>query len=296
MSDLARRFPRASFDGIEFPYSQVRVRGSLRHHVHQFLHTPGGEVENLKRRLYEIEFTSVFSDEYRNYPGLWPQRLTQLRSKYDTGESRELVIPQIGGIQAKCVDWDQLLTSKMLSGESCTFKFLEDKRASEAFAAVPVVESVAALAPLAAQLQKDMEDAGLDDLFDSIGDAINSVTAVLDQVELAGNLLDAKIQTVTDACMRLDRSVNALQRPENHAVVESLHELAAAAAKLHSDVLRKAQPVVLFRVPRPMTISQASAAIYGITTKATELLKINDLADALAIPEGTLLRHYAKAA
>ncbi|MEJ7728220.1 MAG: hypothetical protein WKG00_03310 [Polyangiaceae bacterium] len=295
MSDLARRFPRLAFDGIEFPYAEITVRGSLRHHVHEFLHAPGGEIEGLKRRLYEINVSSDFSDEYRNYPRAWPERLGKIRTLCEKGESRLLRIPQIGEIWAMAIEWEQSLAAKMLSGERCKFKFLEDNRA-ENIATVPVVESVAALKPLAAQLQKDMEESNLGDFFDSIGDAIGAVNAVVDQVELAGNVLDSKIQTVTDACNRLDRSVNALKQPQNHAVVNSLHELAAAAAKLHKDVLSKATPVVLFRVPTPMTISQVSAAIYGSTAKAVELLKMNDIGDALAIPAGTIMRHYAKAA
>ena len=42
-----------------------------------------------------------------------------------------------------------------------------------------------------------------------------------------------------------------------------------------------------------MTVSEVSIAVYGDTTHALELLQLNAFNDALAIPPGAIVEHYA---
>ena len=70
--------PRMSFGGIEFPYRRYSLRGSQRLVTHEYLRRPGGEVEKLKRRLYEISVECPFHEVFRTYPGLWPTKLAAL--------------------------------------------------------------------------------------------------------------------------------------------------------------------------------------------------------------------------
>ena len=59
------------------------------------------------------------------------------------------------------------------------------------------------------------------------------------------------------------------------------------------DRLRNVQVIDSFFVPRTMTVSEVSIAIYDDTTHALELLQLNAFDDALAIPPGTIVEHYA---
>lgn len=296
MSEIVRTFPRAAFAGIEFPFVDVSVKGSLRHFVHVYFHAPGGEIENLERNLYEIEFTCDFHDVFQKYPNLYPRSLADLRDTFESGETQSLVIPSIGTIEAKCIDWEQRLTAKILSGERTRFKFLEDQR--QAFLTQTSASvSPSALKPLAVVFQQACDDAGIDnDIIDQITGLANDVAAIGDQAELFSSLLDAKLTSLVEACVRLDKTSKDLSKPRNWAVADALHELAGSAQQQQRDIQRTGKPVDTYEVPRLMTVSQASIAIFGTTDKAVELLKMNRIEDAFAIPPGAELKHYAKAA
>lgn len=292
MSELAKRFPPASFAGIKFPFTDCSVKCSLRHHVHEYPHTPGGDPEELGRKLYEIRFTSDFHDVFRTYPGLYPEALLSLRGLFEQGQTDSLVIPSIGAIKAKCIDWSQRLTAKILSGEKVELTFLEDAAAAALITALPAL-STAALAPLMASLDQFTVAAGHDkSLFDGLRDAVGFVTGISDQAELYGNLLDSKAQGIMQLCDRLDR-LPFMGDPAAFLILDLLHEIHASALQLHTDALKAARPIDLYRAPSLMTITQVSVAIYGSTKRAMELLQLNVLDDAFAIPEGKLVRFYA---
>lgn len=285
----------ASFAGIAFPVQEIDVKGSLRHHVHEYLKAPGGDVEELARRLYQITMRAAFHDTFAKWPRLY-ESLGKLMALFETGGTYPLHIPTIGTIGAKCINWDRRLVARVKSGETAEFVFLEHQ--DTAF----LVDKL--LVPSADSLRGKLQDflivieeEELDtSLFDALKDAANSVLAVADQAEMMSNLVEAKLSGFTDLCAEVDARVQQLNEPEHHRVLEAFHELWSAAAALTRDVLKLGRPLDTFIVPAPMAITQACAAIYGNTARAVELLKLNDLDDALAIRPGTKIRHYAKAA
>jgi hypothetical protein len=273
---------------------EVDVKGSLRHHVHEYLKSPGGDVEELARKLYQITMRSEFHDVFPKWPDLY-LALGDLMALFETGISYPLHIPTVGTITAKCIEWDRRMVAKVRSGESATFTFIEAQETQElAERVLDIGESLASkLGDFEIAIDQTMPGTSL---FDGILGAAHSVLAVVDQVELTSALVVAQLESFTTMCNELDQTLTDLDKPANHEVLEAFHELWAAVGRLARDSLRLSTPIDLFIVPATMAVTQVAIKIYGNTDRAVELLKLNALDDALAIPRNTVIRHYAKAA
>lgn len=291
INDLAL-LPRASFQGLEFPVQSVRVRGGVRDHIHEFPHLPAGAVEKLGRSPYKIEMTASFQTTFAKWPGLWPDRLTDLRLLFEAEASDWLVIPSIGKMWCFCREWDLTMTAKVLSGETTTFTFVED--AQDLFSVNQIVQvkidslpsTVTRFSALTSALSPKPS------IFDQVVDAVNSVMAVIDQSDAYGGLLASKILALSALCKEADQRVE-LQSPANHAILDALHDLWSSSQSLLGDTQRTGGKIVLFRVPSTMSVTDVSALVYqGDATRGVEILTLNPIDDAFAIPAGTVLKIY----
>lgn len=284
--------PRAAFGGVEFPYTRFSVRGSARLVTHVYLRRPGGEIEKLARNLYEISFECPFHEVFKKYPGLWPTRLATLRGMWEQLLTKPLVIPTVGTIDAVAATWDQEFMARIKSGENVRVSYLED--ASKDFLVDSlVIAAPSTLAGLMKQLDTGAFDSGLSlGIFDTLRNAINSVTAIADTAELYASGLDAKIQSVLDAVDRLDRRVTALQTPGNWPLMDTLHEIGGTAVGLKNDLLGQSVPIDTFTTPVTMSVSQISQRIYGVTSRASQIMKLNSFNNPLAVKANTQVRHY----
>lgn len=293
----------ASFGGLKFPVREVRISGSLRDHVHEFPHAPGGAPEKLGRGLYRISMTAAFlgkdatlAPAYRKWNPLWPNTLRALREYYENGDTQDLHIPTIGTIQAYIKDWGQTMTNSNRSGEVGDFLFVEDQES--AFLVNNLLEVRAtSLADKADAWNVQIK--GVDDstgLFDAITEAANSVLAIKDQIDLYGALVESKILGLTGLLREADEQVRSLNDPTNYQVLDALHELWDSALKLHKDLQERGAQLRNYVTPMLMPLSKAAAAIYGDSARTSELLQLNALEDPFAVPPGTTLRYYDVAA
>lgn len=284
---------RASFLGIDFAVSRMSVKGSQRHHVHEFRHQAGGQPEKLGRKLYQFEFDAVFSSVTPLYPNAWPGDLFALRTIFEGGLTGDLVVPTIGTIQAFCTDWPtEADFARRRDGETAKLSFLEDSEnanLTEDFLNVGLSD----LSTKKMDALVEVKGPKWVDAFASVTQLANEVQTMKDQVDLAGEQIADKCKQVEVGCQRLDESFTELNDPANHQIAAALHDLGVAAINLGADILRKGNPITTFILPAQMAISDVSTALYGDTSKAMELLRMNMIEDALAIPNGTTLRVYA---
>jgi prophage DNA circulation protein len=287
-----QRLPRASWNGIEFPVKKVQLKGSLRHHVHEYPHAPGGAFENLGRKLYEVSMTASFMENFAQYPALYPDRLDRMRDSFETGAVGDLVVPQVGTIKARCINWSQTLEDKIQSGEMVELSFLEDQ--SQLFLIDALVrQGISSFGSTVDRYDIEVAASGVNlTIFDSIRDAANSVLAFADQAQAFGNLLEAKILGLQALIDEADADVDFLQHPENWNLWTAMRDLWAANEKLLDDLFSKNEPVATFIVPMTMTIADVSSAIYGDSTHSVELLQLNPVDDAFAVPAGFRMRYY----
>ncbi len=54
------------------------------------------------RRSYRVKITSDAKD-------IIPDQLAKLRETFEAGESCELIVPCVGAIQARCVQWEEVI-------------------------------------------------------------------------------------------------------------------------------------------------------------------------------------------
>lgn len=284
---------RASFGGIDFAVSRMSVKGSQRHHVHEFRHQAGGQPEKLGRKLYSFEFDCFFSSVTPLYPNAWPGDLFALRTVFELGITGDLVVPTIGTIKAFCTDWPtEADFGRRRDGETAKLTFLED---SEEVNLIGDKLNVGLTDLSTKKMEKLVEVKGPKwiDAFAAVTKLANEVQTMKDQVDLRGEQIADKCKQVQVGCQRLDESLDGLNDPVNHQIAAALHDLGVAAINLGADILRKGNPITTFILPARMAISDVSTALYGDTSKAMDLLRMNLIEDALSIPSGTTLRVYA---
>jgi prophage DNA circulation protein len=283
---------------VEFPVRHVQVHGSGRKHIHEYSHSPGGAIEKLGRKLYEIRMSCPFMETFDLYPNLWPLGLDSLRNSFERQDTGDLTIPTLGTIKAICDDWSQMMEARVQSGEEVELAFTEDQsqlflvdeiigngqtRINDTF--VRFEDEVNKLTPEQASI------------FDGIRDAANGVLAFVDQARAFGMLLQAKLDGLETLIAEADADITfgngILQDPENFFLWNSLRDLWASANQLTSDIFQQQIQLQTFIVPMTMSIADVSVAIYGDATHAVDLLQTNaSFDDAFAIVAGTKINYY----
>jgi prophage DNA circulation protein len=286
-----------SFDGIKFAVTKYSVKGGLREHMHEYRHTPGGQLEKLGRKAYTIECDAIFSSDTPKYPVAWPDDLSNLRFLFESEWTSDLVIPTLGTMRCCCVDWPtEVDFQRFRNGERAKFTFREDQQKLQSFDEAVKV-TYATVAAKADALVFAIEDAELSlDAFEAVLDVANQISSYKDQVELQAEILSDKVGQLTNACQTLDDTLDILDDPPHFKVLDAVQDLWSASISLQEDVLKKANPVSLFTTTAQMAVTDLATLIYGDTGRAMELLMLNPIDDAFTIPAGTSVKFYLPAA
>ena len=294
------KFPFASVTGINFPYSNITIKGGIRHHVHEYPHSPGGDVEKLGRKLYVFRFRIPFpnlpgSKLEQQFQGLFPDRLKNFLALFDRQATAILVVPSIGSMTCVATDWDGTADmATALSGEEWTFEFIEDVDQASVVKAIPNL-GVHAMANAVEDLQAKNLKAGLNpSLFDKLQDAVNEVLGILGEADLYSRLAAGKVEGIADLCGKLDRELKELQDPMNSPVLEALKDVWANAVDLAENIPGvQGGQLLTFRVPKVMSIGQVATRLYGSADRGTDIMQINPIEDPFAIPAGFQISYVA---
>lgn len=306
MSVPADSFPKAAFDGIEFAYSAISLKGGIRYALHEFPHAAGAEPEKMGRKAYIVSFRAFFHDIPktaldREYPDAYPNSLRILREKFESQITGDLTIPTVGKIKAVAIDWTQQYDVRSPTGESFDIEFVEDQAASFLIAAIgtstngAIAVEEASNAAFAAAALADFKKKNTHGFFQSLNDAVNLFKGALGAGDAFSRVLEGKIQGLVNLCAFADSQLEEMQHPSNHLVVTALKDLALAAKQFGENITQSSQRILLYTVPRMMTIGQVSTVLYGTSEKGSDILLLNTVADAFAIPAGTQLRYLSKA-
>lgn len=303
------RLPPMSFAEFKFPVKRVSIKGSLRHHVHEYPHSPGGALEGLGRRLYEVTAEVSAQETFPRWPKLI-EAMASIRTFFEGGTIRELTIPHIGTIDARCIAIEEDVVARVRSGYDVRLTFLEDQDqaflidklvttsqelmpATETLRFLLAARDTTALLPGIDELARDaalQEEARLFDRLLSLASTIGTLA----REGPAGQ----KAQEVLGLCSHIDARARTLNDPRMHAVLDAFHEVWASAREIAADARKRGRKTLQFAVPAPglMPITQVSTLLYGTSAKALELMRLNDLDDALQIRAGTLVNYYPAAA
>ena len=308
------RVQPASFAGIEFAVNMIEVIGGIRDHIHEFPHSDGGIPEKLGRKLYVIRMHAVFDEGILELPGNYPFGMNNLQAQCESGDTQTLVIPQLGSIQAYCRNWPRKWTWQVRSGEEADYEFVEDDviTSLDVFpSAVPSTPSMALqlgnfaaeaflqqqrLAAAAAQVSpgfpldlSQCSNIGLG-LINSVKSAFNAVLAIRDQETLAGLVLQQKIAAANQYISQLDR---ALSIPLDANLLAAVRGMNKSLRALSANISGTVSPIKTYEVRTPMAVSAISAAVFGDTLHAMDILRMNPIENPFLVPAGTLVKYIA---
>lgn len=295
MADV-RDLPLFAFGDFAFPVEEYTVKGGVDKHTHKYPRAPGGPIEKLGRKNYEITCVANFQNTLHGWENLWPDTLTDLRRGFENQETKKLVIPTIGTMQALCIEWDQKFEKSIFSGEKANFKFEEDNP-DEFFLQSILIQGPRSVQTLTDEFRLLTQD--LDpqpDLVQRIVAAADEVFAAFDQADLYTHLIEGKVLALATVCQEADHRLDLIKHPENHHVLEALKNLWESANELRRNLLFQEARLVLYEVKRTMSVQEVAIDVYGDTERSMEILAINPIEDALEIPQGTKLRIYEEAA
>jgi len=287
--------PLASFIGKSFPVYEIRVMGGLRDHDHEFPYMPASSPEKMGRRPYQIMMSCPFHDTFKKYPNLYPQQLDTLRGFFEQQASGALVIPTIGTINAYARHWQQTATYRHRSGETAEFLFAEDQ--SQLFLTDELFASAASNMTTkksdfdaAAALSKFQAPA-TPDLLAAFDNAVNAVLAIQDTAEAMSNLMATRLARMVQAAQALDASAD-FQNPVNWPVVSVLHDLWDQAQTQLQNLQQTQVKPLTYTVKVKSSVTQISIAIYGDSSHAMDILQLNPIVDAFAVPAGSSILYY----
>lgn len=302
---------RCSFDGVEFPITGIECIGGLRDHIHEFPHADGGAPEKLGRKLYVIRIHAIFDEGITLYDNNYPGELARLREVFEVGFTRDLVLPNLGTIKAYCRSWPQKWDAAVRSGETAEFEFVEDPQISNA--GVFSIESLPSQAGMFVQLdhynqEQAAQEARFSDAFSalppggsldlsqvsliqpgllsSFGSAFNAVITLRDQESLYGALLEAKVASVLRSADLIDKAISS---PFDVSLLYAVQDMISSVQKFQKNATNTLAPIKKYTTPRFMSVSAISAAIFGDTTHAMDILQMNPIADAFRVPPQTVI-------
>jgi len=320
---------KAGFDGIQFPIKSCEVTGGIRDHVHEYPHSPGGAVEKLGRKLYRIRMTAIFDVRIPGYgDNLWPGDLSDLRDRFEDQVTSTLTIPTIGDIQAYCVNWTQRAVPERQSGEEVEFEFVEDQAQAflvngliqitsttlqtageqfdQEFAPLLAGGTVSATAPtrieppkpgaplrsttfVGAYTQLRQTDANA---LEQIRAAYNRAIMVADEPGRYADQVLRAADTVVTSCAQAYERIRILKNPLMYSRVWAFKRLWYSAVQLRDSIGQQTARILNYRAPIDTTIGAVSRAIYGDSSRATEIMQLNAIPDPFMIRKGTVLRYY----
>jgi hypothetical protein len=298
MTDIFDALKKAAFGDIEFPYTDLKIRGSLRHHVHEYLHRPGAEIESLGRRAYEFRYGCQFHTDMPSWPDLYPDRLSQLVSLCESEQTLALYVPNLAReIQAKAIEWPRTLLASVRSGEQVEFAFIED--ASDRYTADKLIGLSLSSAPTQFEIVRvaveALEDEVSLDLLDLLSAELDAWLAVVESVQLQAEYQHARIDGLFNRCNALARAP-ILQTAPGSAALRATLDLWATIAKLRNDSLVAARPLAAYVTQEDrLSVVDVSLRLFGSPAYALEILQLNDFDDALSIKLGTNVRYLVAA-
>lgn len=283
--------PKASWDGVTFAIDEVEIVGEGRFVIHEYPHQDGGDVEKMGRKLYVIRVNAIFDEGMKGYPGNYPGSIDALVRRAELGGGYRLVLPNAGSIVCVCTKWPRKWVAQVRSGERMSLEFIEDETINDldTFAQnVASYDTVQANFDAAASyrpLALNVPDAD----WVALENAVAAVMRMRDQADRRVAVIEAKVLSVSQMISRIDRAITT---PIAYPLVRALIDLYESAAKLTLDTSPVRLALRNWTVPKLTDITSISRALYGRTDKATDLLQLNAIEDAFAIPAGTNIRWF----
>lgn len=278
------------FGPVYLIVESASVRLSVRRHEHIYPHSPGAQGEKLGRGLYQIQVSGKFDEGAASLPryASTMRQMGTFRGMTEQEQSHDLIIPWIGKILAQCTDFEIHEKNTVRSGLTFSATFVEDMHNNFIIAKFVTVNRL----PLE-QAVTNLKDAKFKaDIFSKIVEAVGFVLGIKDQVELYTALVKSKLDYLEGLLKLADSTAKELLDPGNLTGINAFFELWEALRNFSNDIAEKGLEFSYYSVPMQMSIQDVAVKVYGSSSNCGDLLGLNVIEDAMAIPAGTRIRYY----
>lgn len=308
MTDVLRQLQRASWRGIEFPVMGTRDFGFVHDQEnHKFIFRDSELIESLGRQNPTFRYSIPFREDIARNP--WKNLFTQVYPKFlDACLDRsngDLVDPVHGVVQCKCVSFRELLDVTKRDGTDVEVEFIRSPEVgefeSEAAENLSTIESATALQGAldrdATQLSDETRAALAEYNKGSEMGRVNPLdfaTGVLNQVEAAGNKIDAAFGDVIFRAEKLDAALANARDPKTQPMRSNARRLELVARDLQSTAIRgeqsKSRSVGIYTVPQDI----GKIALAGrLRNSVQDLIRLNPtIARSATVKQGTQIAYF----
>jgi len=323
VADISEYLSQCSWRGLSFPIQVVSEKGSQSLTIHRFMDRDGAQVEATGRapdsftvRAYFINgLTAGPNEDWSTKEALFPNTWVKVRAALrDDRSSGPLNHPLYGTINCKPVAWNMVIEATSRGGCVVDIEFIETVDTSgQAVQQSSVISEATTAAGDLDIILGQMEPPPVYDTGDhnSYLGLIQSICAIVDQVELIGmqikGKIDKAINSLNQLAMKFGADSNIIAVPYDTTssvpasgvplgnsaalALDAINRLLAALYILRDQFNAQRRDVQLLTVYQPTTL----AGLIPVTGNSlTDLLSLNpDLAAFPFILPYTIVRYYA---
>lgn len=309
MTDILRQLRPASWRGISFPVSAREFGFQHEQERHRYIFRDDQLIESLGRENPTYRYTSPFREDIARGPyvnlftAVYPKFL---KACIDRTEG-PLEDPIHGPVQVKCASLREILDVGKKDGIDVEIEFIvspdEIPKPEDIASRLSTLEGAKGLGGLldrqATELDEETKKA-IADLNKGSGfgrlDPLSFATSALNQIEVAGNKVDAAFGDVAFRMERLDESLARVKNPRTQPMRQNARRLALAARDLQKTALgdntARSKRVAIYQVVSPIG-KIALAGKLGMNVR--DFLRMNpSIASAPIVQPGTQVAYVAR--
>lgn len=283
-----------SFLDDPFRALRVEIRGGIREHVHVYPHRAGGRTEPLGRELYEFDYQGIYLTNDRTFRDAWPGTIGLHRGAWEQQIVGDLVVSTIGKIRARAIKWKITQSAEFQNGEMVSVLFREEDAVDLLSPTSVMTLNVTPLADRAIFIINLAKRLGVQrDFFDSLLALARQIQGLVAMAKLQLEVIANRATAMADMIRNFDELEKSLNDAKNWQLFVALRDLAIAADELARDSLAKFAPLVTYETEAEMGVLDVSVDIYGDTSRAMEIMRLNPIKNPFRIPAATTLSVYA---
>lgn len=293
---------------IGFPVHKIRQDGANRVIERERPYRAGAKLDNTGSKAVTFTFECVFHNSiqepglatFNNQLSLYPEALNELIKIFDDGQTGDLIVPTIGRVRAKALDYQRIEDAEHPDGATLMLVFKVDNEDSVDARSLKAPTFNAQGARMTAKATFDTESvavsgngmASLRTAASQLEAAINAPGDALDDIRIQANAVRHSIEQVKDAFVdRSKEGRDLLTDPTSNDAVRALADLADTTARVSSAARGGRPPLISVVATRPTSLQEV-AIVFG--QSFSDLLAINSqIPNSLFLPINTIIKILA---
>ena len=301
-------FTLANGNHVGFPVQKIRQDGANRVIERERPYRPGAKLDDTGSKAIHWTFEAIFHNSIQE-PGLtafndqvplYPDALNSLIEDINEGQTGDLVVPTIGKVRAKALDYSRVEDVNLFDGATVMLVFVEDNEDDVTARSIQAPTINAQGTRMADKTTFDAESlaisgnglASLRTAASQLETAINAPGDLFDDIRVQANAVKHSVEQVTGAFTKQSKEGrDLLDDPTATDADRALADLSDAAMRSTNQPRAGRRPIITVVSVRPTTLQQVATGYHQLYS---DLLAINDqIPNVLLIPPNTLIKIFA---